>query len=474
MCLYQRQIDFDSLKCICTNTLIKKGVKNYQLNIRDEEVIFVEKELLNLTPRRYLCPYCGKWHEWKEKTKNLRKAGCFACEFIADGGWQVQFEDDDCFYANNYLLCERAGVIFTGDIAIDSITESVDKPIVTFKVPVELRETVGTVACRHCNFVDDCNIVNLSDRHKKNIEITLGFEFTWADYEKIVKANNCVTQEIKEETTMANNIFNMNLEFGPNKDENISSTLMGIAVKNGDSWRIYDKKKHEITDVGDLRLGNLPIFVLPTAKLSEGDLIKDDGEYYFVMKVEAGSTQTLCAKTGEMKEVIPIKNILGFSCYSKVIALSDYLNMESDFDVEKMAIMSALCGQTAGEDGGQMNQLLPLMIFKDKLGTEDDVIKVMLMSSVIGNPVAGCEQNTGMNQLLPLMFLKDKSGDDETMKMMLMSSAMGNNSMGTNPLMGYLMYDTLFGKKNREIPEKNVPEQIVQKPTEEPTEEPTE
>ena len=106
---------------------------------------------------------------------------------------------------------------------------------------------------------------------------------------------------------MANNIFNMNMEFGPSKDENIASTLMGVAVKDGDSWRIYDKKKKEITDVGDMQLGNLPIFILPTTKLNEGDLIKDAGEYYFVIKVAKGSTQTLCAKTGELKTVIPIK-----------------------------------------------------------------------------------------------------------------------------------------------------------------------
>ena len=74
---------------------------------------------------------------------------------------------------------------------------------------------------------------------------------------------------------MANNIFNLNMEFGPNKDENIASTLMGIAVKNGDSWRIYDKEKKVITDIGDMQLGNFPIFILPTTKLSEGDLIRD-------------------------------------------------------------------------------------------------------------------------------------------------------------------------------------------------------
>lgn len=207
---------------------------------------------------------------------------------------------------------------------------------------------------------------------------------------------------------MANNFFNMNMEFGPNKDENIASTLMGVAVKNGDSWRIYDKKKKEITDVGDMQLGNLPIFILPTTKLSEGDLIKDAGEYYFVMKVDAGSTQTLCAKTGEMKTVIPIKNVLGFSCYSKVIALSDSINMGGDFDVEKLAIMSTMCGQTG--QNNQMNQLLPLMLFKDKLGGDDDMMKMMLMSYMMGGNMAG-NNNLVMSYLMLDMFMGKKKDE---------------------------------------------------------------
>ena len=160
-----------------------------------------------------------------------------------------------------------------------------------------------------------------------------------------------------------------------------------------------------------LILSFLPIFILPTTKLNEGDLIKDAGEYYFVIKVAKGSTQTLCAKTGELKTVIPIKNVLGFSCYSKVIALSDSINMGDDFDVEKLAIMSAMCGQS-GENGGQMNQLLPLMLLKE-----------------------------------------DDGGDDDMMKMFLMSSMMGGNMAGNNnPVMSYLMLDMLMGKKKDEQP----------------------
>ena len=246
-----------------------------------------------------------------------------------------------------------------------------------------------------------------------------------------------------------NNVLNMNLEFGISKDDNIASTLMGVAVKNGNSWRIYDKKKKEITDVGNMELGKFPIFILPTSKLSEGDLIKNGGEYYFVTKVATANTltQTLSARTGEMKSVVPIKNILGFSCYSKVIALSDSFNTESDFDIEKLAIMSAMCGQTGNNDN-QMNQLLPLMLFKDKLGGEDDTMKMLLMSSMMNSE----DDSNQMNQLLPLMLFKGElGGDDDMMKMLLMSSMMGGNmSDSNNPMMSYLMLDKLMDKKDDE------------------------
>ena len=470
----------------------------------------IDKRILLLTPKRILCPLCGEWHDWEGKTLqsydeyyNSYKYKCNdeTVSIWVDGDHIRIYADSPCDKLNSEI-----------NVYADLLDMEYDGTDPVIKIPfiLEADEIICKSECEDCEYCDCCNFATIGDNRdddedEYNFELEFKFEFASRYFNKYSEAareeklrqqheaeeakrqeelarqreaeevqhqqelarqleaeeakhqeelarqtKSKTTNQVKEETTMANNFFNMNMEFGPNKDENIASTLMGVAVKNGDSWRIYDKKKKEITDVGDMQLGNLPIFILPTTKLSEGDLIKDAGEYYFVMKVDAGSTQTLCAKTGEMKTVIPIKNVLGFSCYSKVIALSDSINMGGDFDVEKLAIMSTMCGQT-GENGGQIN-LLPLIAFKDKFDGEDDTMKLLLISSMMSAPAEGDDQNATMNQLLPLMLFKDKlGGDDDMMKMMLMSSMMSGNMAGNNyPVMSYLMLDMFMGKKKDE------------------------
>lgn len=442
-----------------------------------------DKRILRLTPKTIYCPLCGDWHDWEGKSlQSYDEDNPY--EYRCDGR-TIRFKVyDDCIDISLNSICEEK-IYDNIDETIyldDDVECDVKEPVIKFSIPISTDNIVCSSECENCI---GCNLPLIGDMRSDDddeFELNLEFKFEFASryfnkYAKEMRAKNvqqefeekasmqepriptpshseAITPEenkttskiVKEDTTMANNIFNMNMEFGPSKDENIASTLMGVAVKNGDSWRIYDKKKKEITDIGDLQLGNLPIFILPTTKLSVGDLIKDAGEYYFVIKVEAGKTQTLCAKSGEMKTVIPIKNVLGFSCYSKVIALSDSLNLGDDFDVEKLAIMSAMCSQ-GGNNGNQMNQLFPLMLFKDKFNTSDDTMKLVLMSSMM-NPTADSGQ---MNQLLPLMFLKDADGgNDDTMKLLFMSSMMGNADGNNNPMMTYLMFEMFMGKKDDE------------------------
>ena len=471
----------------------------------------IDKRILRLTPKRILCPLCGEWHDWEGKTLQSYdeyeyNSYEYECNGVTVSIWVV--EDHIRIYADS--PCDKLNSEINVDADLRDMEYDGTDPVIKIPFSLEADEIICESECEDCEYCDCCNFATIGDNRdddedEYNFELEFKFEFASRYFNKYSEAareeklrqqreaeeakrqeelarqheaeetkrqeelarqreaeeaqrqeeparqtKSKTTNQVKEETTMANNFFNMNMEFGPNKDENIASTLMGVAVKNGDSWRIYDKKTKQITDIGDMQLGNLPIFILPTTKLSEGDLIKDAGEYYFVMKVDAGSTQTLCAKTGEMKTVIPIKNVLGFSCYSKVIALSDSINMGGDFDVEKLAIMSTMCGQPG--QNNQMNQLLPLMLFKDKLGGDDDMMKMMLMYSMMSAPAEDGDQNATMNQLLPLMLFKDKlGGDDDMMKMMLMSSMMSGNMAGNNyHVMSYLMLDMFMGKKKDE------------------------
>ena len=459
----------------------------------------IDRRILRLTPKRFFCPLCGDWHDWEGKTlQSYDEDNPY--EYECNDGVELMFWcDEDCIHIRSSELCDKIIDYIDEEVYFEDIECDAKEPVIKFSICISTDEIVCSGECDYCDYYDGCNLPSIGDKRCNDddefeLELVFKFEFSSRYFDKyaqsdreeffkqereaerereetirqqeetkrqqeeaklqkpIVTESQTKSQKGKEDTTMANNIFNMNMEFGPNKDENIASTLMGVAVKNGDSWRIYDKKKKEITDVGDMQLGNLPIFILPTTQLSEGDLIKDAGEYYFVTKVATPKTptQTLSARTGEMKSVVPIKNVLGFSCYSKVIALSDSLNMGDDFDVEKLAIMSAVCGQT-GETGGQMNQLLPLMLFKDKLGGDDDTMKLLLMSSMMTSEDDGGQ----MNQLLPLMLFKDKlGGDDDTMKLLLMSSMMGGNMAGSNnPLMSYLMLDAFMGKKDGKTPQ---------------------
>lgn len=447
-----------------------------------------DKRILGLIPKSIYCPLCGDWHDWNGKslqTYDRDNPYVYECNGTS---LKLRFFENYIDIFSEYQICYRIHQRIAETIYFEDFLCDKKDCVIKFSTILSTDEVICTSECENCM---ECNLPFIGDNRsvdddEDELKLEFRIEFERTEFHRYVdaerkerqqkscsstqpsgkartsKENNQPAKIAKEDTTMKNNIFGTNIEFGANKDENIASTLMGVAVKNGDRWMIYDKKKKEITDIGDLQLGNLPIFILPTTKLSEGDLIKDAGEYYFVSKVEAGKTQTLCVKSGEMKTVIPIKNVLGFSCYSKVIALSDSLDMGDDFDIEKLAIMSAMCNQN--DTGNQMNQLLPLMLFKDKFNTGDDTMKLVLMSSMM-NPTADGGQ---MNQLLPFMFLKDADGGNaDTMKLMLMCSMMSNADANNNPMMTYLMIDKFMGKKDDVKDLKVAEESIDQKDGEE-------
>ena len=379
----------------------------------------MDQKFLSLTPKRFLCPYCGKWHKWTKKhelgyySKDLSaKLYCYdAPPFCDEGDYKVYFYNGYCYFSID-SMCKKANQSIKGKIPIADIIESIDEPIVTFEVPFVAENPVGKSECIFCDYSQECLYAKLGEKgDNRHMNITFGFEFKQSEYDVILALKKQSFIDNKEDNSIMqnNNIFQM--EFGPNKDNRIASTVMGIAVKKDDnSWLIFDRKKKELTDIGDIKIESFPIFIMPTTKLEEGDLIKDSGEYYFVTKVATSvePTQTISVKTGEVKNIIPVKNILGISVYSKVIATGDSLNESNDVDVEKLILMSALCGQNSENSNNQMNMILQLMLLKGNLNEEDDTIKLLLMSSMTGSN----SDNPLMNYLMLKSLIDNK--EDKT------------------------------------------------------------
>ncbi len=439
----------------------------------------MNEALLGLVPKRYLCPYCGEWHNNPYAFSSLEncisedpfKRGCDVSEKAKDDAGEYRFYfEDGYFHYSTIRLCAVKGL--DGCVPIHDFVESEDEPIVTVNVGFRADRNINSYACMGCGFCTNCNYFNSVDSSDdRSMTITLGFEFDKKDYEKVVghklgqpyfeqrktysksKAQNgklgdeehLPKTSDKEDTTMAkkNNMFGMNVEFGLNKDENLKSTLMGVAVKTDDGWRVYNQSKNEITDIGDMELGNLPIYIIPTTKLKQGDLIKDGDEYYFVREVgDGGVNRTLSVKTGEIKTVIPIKNVMGFGIYSKVKALTeDFLAAEEGIGVEKMVLMSAMFGGEDDKDSSSnnsINQMLPFLMLKDS-GEDND--KMLIMAAAMNST---CPENQGINQMLPLLMLKDSGEDND--KMLMMAAMMnGNGSGSNNPMLMYMLMKNMMG-----------------------------
>ena len=115
--------------------------------------------------------------------------------------------------------------------------------------------------------------------------------------------------------------FDPNMKFGVSQDLNLASTMTaGIAIKNGKTWSVYNSETQKLTEWNGTVGQNL-LLILPSISLKEGDLIRSDDEYYFVVETNEDGVKALSASTGKIKNVGSTKNLSGSACYSKVIVL---------------------------------------------------------------------------------------------------------------------------------------------------------
>lgn len=234
-----------------------------------------------------------------------------------------------------------------------------------------------------------------------------------------------------------NNIFGMNFELGLSKDPNIAATLMGVAVKNPENgnWYTYDTVNNTRKNIANFKMGNLPIFLLPTKVLNIGDLIKKDKKYFYVKAVNANSTITLLGATdGIIQEMLTEESIIpGMTIYTKVVAF-DTKSLVDTSSKENMGsnVLAAMCmmNWSKGNDDDFSLDNIDDNSFNG-LGACLPMIMAMGGNNNLGNIFIGQDGNINF---ATLMMLGSNSGEDEkdNMTQMLVLSQLlgGNNSNG--------------------------------------------
>ena len=160
----------------------------------------MEKAFLDVTPKRYLCPYCGKWHKWNGDCIKLYSSWYYSetlyCQEKSYAGkYSIHVSDDYLHYSTD-AICRRAMQKMEGKVSISSIQESSEYPRVTFDVDFTATDEVGNDSCSGCNYRYCCNFCKLGHQgNGKDMKITFGFEFEQSDYDHIIKSAKLARRE---------------------------------------------------------------------------------------------------------------------------------------------------------------------------------------------------------------------------------------------------------------------------------------
>ena len=374
------------------------------------------EEFLDLIQTYFLCPICGKWHKFKgdkplkEYTKNNRYE--HICEEreklnldLKPDSEKAKFkfyfdEKFDNKIAHDYITyfvyemhneCEFELNTFLDAVALPTSvrgnTLKYTSNYLTF-----LPKEFNSKTCDSCKYNNCCAFSNNISFRKVGTNITFSFGFT---LENLKKPNDL--------SIITTN--NSEISFGILNDDNIISTIIGIAINDGKNFKIYDKDKNTLINIGDISDANLPIFVIPTLKLHVGDLILENDEYCYVLSIEKDYIQTLCVKTGEIHESLPIENVFGFNYYPKIVALKDMLDEAKD--KKKLAMLIT----TINNIDKNYDALLPFILL---LNLDENVTKeerLALLSMVIKNSSScnNSHDNLNFSSMLMLPILSESS-----------------------------------------------------------------
>lgn len=345
-------------------------------------------------------------------------------------------------YLNYSSICQKGKIVFepyclTLDEFVEKLKSALkdDSDFITFNIQV--RYTIRG-NCRDCPYRNkDCQ--QMLNTHPDKVVAAVSFNIS--DIKEALSAMyfETTTSTTKRggnimnmNTKKKNGIFGMKFEFGVSKDPNIASTLMGVAVKGPDgSWYVTDTARNTRKNIGNMKLGNFPIMLLPTMALESGPLYKfNDSKYYYIRSVNPDNTLSVMNATDGMIYQIPRQESLipGMTVYTKVVAF-DPNSMIDVSSKENMGgnVLAAMCMmQWANGNNAEFSL--------DNIGNDDfnglGALLPVLMATNGNNGLGGMFSKPDGTLNLETLMLLGASGNGDSndmMQLLLLSQMLGGN-----------------------------------------------
>lgn len=326
---------------------IRKGDKTVTIKELKERIDYNMdvKEALKLTPKRLFSPITGEWIDLYGEALGMMPV-------YTQMGYTISCDDINIdlsgeFECKVYDISDgyhKQGIFYSSQ-SCEKIEKENDKYILKFPVYAGISTCLAGIErelCqkRECPYLKHCILIK---RIEKGEDTYLRYNCFEMELEYIIEFEREELKQKKERTIL--NYLKMEVEFGPNKDPNLRSTIEGIAVKS-DGWNLFDPKEKTIINVEEtLNKDIFPIFIIPTLKLEVGDLIKDTwdtGEYFFVTEVYKSNVITVAAKDGKVKPIKPFRDARDNKYYVKLTSFMDFLDFGGDSNMMKLMMFYLL------------------------------------------------------------------------------------------------------------------------------------
>lgn len=152
-----------------------------------------------------------------------------------------------------------------------------------------------------------------------------------------------------------------------------------IAIKCSNGYKTYSLSKDRLTNVSSFCL-DIPdaFFVIPTNKVSKGDIIIVAGKPKCVLESGKNSIKVIDYENSEIREIVPERHVFMGNTYfyGKIVSLFGNMKSGKGFNgMMRMMMMSQLFGGQQENVGGMNPMMFMLMGSKDN--PFDDLIGEM-------------------------------------------------------------------------------------------------